>query len=1021
VNRHMLKKRLGNSGRFRGGGYVSGGLVTALLAVGLAVAPVGVAAQQGNIGGVVVDAQTGRALPSAQVFIAGTNQGVLTNQTGRFLFVGVDRGPVQVQVKMIGYADASMEANPGDMNLRFEMKVSAVSLDEIVVTGTPGATAKKAIGNVVSTLDAAQITRQAPVTDLQQVLNGRVAGLTVLSSTGEVGGASRIHIRGASTFSLSNTPLIYIDGVRVNNNEASGPINQGFGSRSISRLSDLDPGDIQSIEVIKGPAAATLYGTEAANGVIQIITKRGIQGAPRFTVQVKQGSNWFANPAGRLWTNWGMVNGQLQSLDFNQLQQNWITMQNNLGETPKNIFQNGYLQSYDASMTGGSSFVQYFMSAGYEHNTGVEPTNKVRKGNGRLNVTITPNEKWRIDGTLGYVVGRTDLACEAGCGGVTWTTYFMSPDKVSDPNRMGFWSGTPDSYHALYWTWQDVGRFTGSVQINNNPTSWFSHRLTFGLDQTHTQDHDLMNHDDRYTYYDSFADRGYADVVDNRVNYTTLDYSATIKRDITGNLHSSTSVGGQYYRRHDDYVEAYGEGFPVPGLTAVDATTQNRTSSQTYVNNTTVGVYGQEQLNWRDTRFVTVGLRADDNSAFGKNFNMVYYPKVSGTWVLSDEPFMNLPAVNTLRLRAAYGQSGQQPEQYAALRTFNPVTGPNDVGTVTPGTVGNPNLGPERSSEVEVGFDAGFLDDRLGLEVTYYNEHTRDAILLRQIAPSTGFTGSQWVNAGRIDNRGIEVTLHGTPYQTEKVRWDFGFNISTDHNEVVSLGDVTSEDFVQAGSYVKHKIGYPVGSWFSQRVVSAQLDANGNAVKSSMMCDDGAGGTTACYSAGGSLIAPEVFLGRNLPKVDGGFNTTVTLFGNLRLYGQVDFKTGYSKLDGNQRVRCFFFDLCRENYVPQDYDPVKIAEIQNGLVDVLIHPASFAKLRELSASYDFPVDIAGRIGARSLSLTVAGRNLTTWTKYPGLEPEATFNGGSRGGSYSLWEQDVLPQLAQFVATLHVGF
>ena len=152
-----------------------------MLAVGLVVAPVGVAAQQGNIGGVVVDAQTGRPLPSAQVFIAGTNQGVLTNQTGRFLFVGVDRGPVQVQVKMIGYADASMEANPGDMTLRFEMKVSAVSLDEIVVTGTPGATAKKAIGNVVSTLDAAQITQKAPVTDLQQVLNGRIAGLTVLA------------------------------------------------------------------------------------------------------------------------------------------------------------------------------------------------------------------------------------------------------------------------------------------------------------------------------------------------------------------------------------------------------------------------------------------------------------------------------------------------------------------------------------------------------------------------------------------------------------------------------------------------------------------------------------------------------------------------------------------------------------------------------------------------------------------------------------------------------------------------
>lgn len=990
----------------------------AVLALGL---PSGASAQQGSIGGVVVDAQTQRPLSAAQVFVVGGGQGALTNDQGRFLIQGVRSGPVRVQVTLIGYADASQEASPGDMDVRFELQPSAISLNALVVTGTPGATQKKAIGNVVSTLDAADIARKAPVADVQQVLNGRVAGVTVLSSTGEVGGASRIHIRGASTFSLSGTPLIYVDGVRVNNSEASGPINQGFGSRSISRLSDLDPDDIQSIEVIKGPAAATLYGTEAANGVIQIITKRGRQGSTHFTLDVKQGTNWFANPAGRLWTNWGMVDGSLQSLDFDQLQQNWIDMQNADGVTPSNIFKNGYLQSYDGSMSGGNEFMQYYLSASYEHSTGVEPTNKVRKGSGRLNLTVTPNERWKIDGNFAYILGRTDLACEAGCGGVTWTTYFMSPNKVSDPMRRGFWSGTPASYHALYWTWQDLGRFTGSVQINNDPTPWLSHRLTFGIDQTHTQDHDMMNHDERYVYYDSFADRGYADVVDNRVNYTTVDYSATFKFDLADGIHSNTSVGGQYYRRHDDYVEAYGEGFPVPGLTAVDATTQNRTGLQTFVNNTTVGIYGQEQLNWNDTRFLTIGLRADDNSAFGKDFNLVYYPKVSGAWVLSDESFLDLPsAVNTLRLRAAYGQSGQQPEQYAALRTFSPVTGPNDVGTVTPGTVGNPELGPERSSEVEVGFDAGFLEDRLGLEFTYFNAHTRDAILLRQIAPSSGFTGSQWVNAGRIDNSGFEFALRGTPWQTETMAWDVGFNLSTNHNEVVSLGSVTSEDFVQAGSYVQHRIGYPVGSWFSQRVTSATLGSDGTVDKASMMCDDGNGGSTACYDAGGTLVAPEVFLGRNIPKVDGGVNTTLS-FGNLRLYGQVDFKTGYSKLDGNQRVRCFFFALCRENYVPEDYDPVDIAEIQNGLPNVLIHPASFAKLREVSATYDFPQAIAGRIGARALSLTVAGRNLATWTHYPGLEPEATFNGGSRGGSYSLWEQDVLPQLAQFVATLHVGF
>ncbi|MEJ2677757.1 MAG: SusC/RagA family TonB-linked outer membrane protein, partial [Gemmatimonadota bacterium] len=940
---------------------------------------------------------------------------------GRFLLNNVAGDRVQVRVTMIGYAEASLMASPGDMNLRFALQPSAIKLDELVVTGTPGATARKAIGNVVSSVDAAHITRIAPVSTVEQVLNGRVAGVTVLSSTGEVGGAAKVRIRGAATFSLSNTPLVYIDGVRVNNSETSGPIAQGFGSRSISRLSDLNPHDILSIEVIKGPAAATLYGTEAANGVIQIITKRGQEGKPRFTFQIGQGANWFANPAGRLWTNYGMVNGNLESIDFNQLQNNWHQMQRDMGEPATNIFQTGHSQTYNASMSGGTEMLKYFLSAGYEANNGVEPTNKVRKGNARLNLTVTPNPQWRIDGNFGYVLGRTDLACEAGCGGVTWTTYFMSPTHVADPMRRGFWSGTPDSYHNLYWLWQDVGRYTGSIQVHNNPVSWFSHRLTVGIDQTQTQNHDLMNHNTKYIYYDSFADRGYADVVSGRTNYTTADYSGTFMFGLVPGIKSNTSFGAQYYRKHFDNVEAYGEGFPVPGLTAVDATTQNRTSNQTYENNTTVGVFAQEQINWNENRFLTLGLRADDNSAFGKNFNLVYYPKISGTWVLSSEPFFHMPVVNTLRLRAAYGQSGQQPAQFAALRTYNPVTGPNDVGTVTPGTVGNPDLGPERSGELEMGFDAGFLGDRLSVEFTYYNDHTRDAILLREIAPSTGFSGSQWVNAGRIDNKGIELALHGTPYQSDNVQVDLGFNVATNDNKVVSLGDITTENFVSAGTYIQHHIGYAVGSWFSQKVVSASLDANGNADLGSMVCADGNGGTMPCYDGSGNLVAPPVYLGRNSPKVDGGFNATVTLFNNLRFYSQVDFKTGFKKLDGNQRVRCFFFDLCLENYQPQQFDPVNIVEIQQGLPDVLIHNASFAKLRELSATYTFTDNIARRIGASSLSLTVAGRNLYTWTKYPGLEPEATFNGGSRGGDYSLWEQDVLPQLAQFVATLHVSF
>ncbi len=983
----------------------------ALLAACAVLVPTPGRAQGQDVSGVVVAATSLEPLAGAQVAVAGTRQGTITGPNGRFTLRGLTGTQVELQVTMLGYRTTSRQATVGDHNVRIEMPLTAVTLDELVVTGTAHAEQKRAIGNVVSTVNAAATLSKAPVQDVNQLLNGHVAGLTVMANTGQVGGGIKVSIRGPSSFSLRRPPLIYVDGVRVDNEDNAGPtLAQDFGSSPISRWNDIDPNDIESIQVIKGPAAATLYGTEASNGVVQIITKRGNQGTPRFHFSMQQGANWFMNPQGRLWTNYGMVNGQLQSIDYSQVEKLWNAYQDSAGIKDP-IFKTGHLQSYDLSMSGGGGVVQYFVSGGYTDNNGIERTNRERKGNGRVNVTVTPNERWSLSGNFAYVNGRYDVSCEQGCGGNTWTTYYMTPENIGTPSH-GLFSGTPQSYHTLYANWEDLGRFTGSAQVNFTPVKWFTNRVTFGTDQTREGDNTLMNHDERFLYFDDFADRGYRWIQDRNVNYTTLDYSGSVSLDVMPSLKSSTSFGTQYYRKHQDWVVGYGEAFPVPGLTSLSATTQNRTADQDFVNNTTVGVFGQEQFSWLDRRFLTVALRADDNSAFGRNFKLIYYPKVSGAWVLSDEPFFHVPAMNTFRLRAAYGQSGQQPNAFDAIRTYAPVTGPNDVGTITPQNVGNPNLGPERSSELEAGFDAGFLNDRLGLEFTYYDQQTKDAILLKQIAPSTGFSGSEYVNAGKIANHGLELQLRGTPYVAPRATWEVGFNIGQNSNKVVSLGNVTSASFISPATYIRHEIGYPVGSWFGPKVVSATVGADGKAAN--IMCADGKGGTVDCASA------PQVFLGRSTPKLEGGLNTTLTLFRNLRLYGQMDFKTGFSKLNGNERVRCWFYALCLASYEPQKVDPVKVAGYQKRYVSSLIEDAGFAKLREISATYTIPANYAQRFGVQGANLTFSARNLHTWTKYPGLEPEASFNSGTRG-TFGQWEQDVIPQLAQFVTTLNVNF
>jgi len=330
---------------------------------------------------------------------------------------------------------------------------------------------------------------------------------------------------------------------------------------------------------------------------------------------------------------------------------------------------------------------------------------------------------------------------------------------------------------------------------------------------------------------------------------------------------------------------------------------------------------------------------------------------------------------------------------------------------VTPNGIGNPDLEAERGKEIELGFDAGFWDDRAGIEFTYYRKKTNNEILQREIAPSIGFSGSQYFNAGSVLNQGLELLVRGRPYDRGPVSVDLTFNVATNSNEIVSL--LPGQTSVSAGTFLQHRVGYAVGSWFARRVVSADFDAVGNPIN--VLCDNGAGGTVACGSA------PNVFLGRTTPKVEGAFSPAVTISKRLRVAGLLDFKTGYRKLDGNTRVRCTLFIRCLENFRPLTSEPIRVAEETLGIPDFYISNASFLKLRELSVAYTLPDLWSKAIGASRAMVSLAGRNLHTWTRYPGLEPEAMFLGGTRGGNFSAWEQADVPQLMQWVVTVNLSY
>lgn len=960
---------------------------------------------QGSVSGTVVDAATKQPIAGAQVTVETTTLGTVTTTDGHFRINNFPAGEHTLVARRIGYASQSRTATAGDTAVAFALTARALNLDQVVVTGTAAGQQKREIGNAVTQIDASTITKYAPVASFQDLLQGRAPNVDIMPGSGQVGTGSRIRVRGTSSLGLTQTPLMYVDGVRVDNAQSTGPVNQAFGSASISRWNDLDPEDIDHIDILKGPAAATLYGTEAANGVINIVTKHGSSDSPEFNFTVKQGTNFLMDPASRFPTNYQMVDGSLQSIDYDQLR-------NSYG---KDFFRNGRYQLYHGSVSGGSGMFQYYMSGTRELNQGAEYPNDLGRSNGRANLTLNVSDKLTIQANATYLSGRTNLPAEAGYGGTVWSTILMDPSTI--PTRQkGFGSSTPEAYDAEYHFLQDVGKFTGGFTITHRPTSWLSHRLVFGVDQTNTTDVEFAERiDSLEAFFGTDASQGYLVRGLTNSGFRTFDYAATASFDFTPTISSATSVGMQYYRSRADQTSVSGSMFAAPGQTSIDGLTQKDEPFQSLTENASLGFYVQEQIGWKDRRYLTLALRSDDNSAFGTDFNRVYYPKASLSWVLSDEPFWNLDFVNSLRLRAAYGETGAQPGAFTALRSYVSVAGPDGGAAVTPFSLGNPDLGPERGKEFEVGADGSFWDDRLALEFTYYRRTTTDAILDRQIAPSVGFASTQFINAGEIRNNGAEFIARLTPVRNDAVRWDAQFSFAANSNKIIDLG-IPGLDFVSAGQYVQHHEGYPVGSWFAKKVVSATLDGDGTAVNA--MCDDGNGGTVACANA------PDVFLGTGIPKREGSFSNTLTIWNRLRISGMFDFQRGQYKLDGNTRVRCLDISgRCPQIFFPERYSPVEVFGAQNVSTYPfwLIDDASFVKLREVSVSYELPEKLAQAARAQNVSITLQGRNLHTWTKYSGLEPEANFLGGSRGGGNAPWEQTVLPQLSSFIAAVSLTF
>jgi TonB-linked SusC/RagA family outer membrane protein len=994
-------------------------LLPASLFFALATSALGAQTQPSSVTGRVTDATTRQPVVAVHVQVVGTALGAQTNTEGHYTIRGVSPGQVEVRALRVGYAEQrqAVTVTAGQAaTLDFDMRPAAVTLSPIVTTAT-GEQRRVEVGNAIAQVNAAEIAQTRAATNVADLLTTRAPGVQVLPGV-QTGAGARVRIRGTSSLSLSNNPIYIIDGVRMESSTGSSSVE--VGGTTPSRVGDLNPDEIENIEIVRGPSAATLYGTDAANGVIVITTKRGVAGRPQWTYYTEQTAITDRNNYPTAYRGWrtGTTN-TTNSTPSNTVQcfltqtvaatgacvQDSVTSYNLHDDPESTPYGTGYRQQHGVQLRGGTETIRYFLHGEWEDEDGVtqvppferrylasrglfllpeqKSPNRLTRMTGRANLNITLPRNADVAVSAGLISQdlRLPMSDDSGVLGIAANTYGGPGFKYNlAPNGdtlYGWRQFTPrDIYQGQ--TNQAVERVIGSLSSNWRPRDWLAVRGNFGVDYTHRLDTQLC----RFQNCPDVGDTRLGFKRDNRTNFFTytVDVGATGTHRLTSAIESRTTVGTQFYRSVFDRNGASGEAL-APGSTRVTSgATKNADEATTETR--TLGAFIEEHLAIRDRLFLTAAVRSDRNSAFGADFETVFYPKFSASWIISDENFFPEQGwLRQLRLRAAYGASGVQPGTTDAVPFYGTIVGRGESGEATGvvfSALGNRSLKPERSTELELGFDGTFFDGRLSAELTYYNKASRDALVERVLAPSlgTGLT-DRFENLGRVSNRGWEALVNAQLFQTRNVGWDVTLNGSHNTNRLESLGGVPN---IILSSTQQHREKYPLFGWWV-RPVKSYNDANGNGVIE--LSEIVVGDTTE-------------FLGYSQPRTEIALTNGIDLWQRrFRLAAAFDYKGGHKMYNNTERIRCASRFNCSGLINPRSSHfeqarTVAVREHASRTVGGFIEDGDFVRFRELSLAFTAPDSWANRfLRGRSLVATLAARNLHVWTDYSGVDPEAT--------------------------------
>jgi len=989
--------------------------------------------QTGTISGKVA-ASDGQALIEAQVRLVGTGLGTRTGEGGRFTITNVPAGQYRLRAQSIGHRpiERAITVTAGATTTQdFVMKVEAIGLDAIVTTGTAGQARQREVGNSISQIDVSKI--QQPIATVGDLLQGQAAGIQVMQSSAMAGSGSMIRLRGNVSVAMSNQPLIYVDGVRLRSdgyalNVPPTGSQLRSGNDIASPMNDINPNDIERVEIIKGAAAATLYGTEAAAGVIQIFTKRGHSGRPQWTFEtdhgfahtLKFGPDPITAPPSD--TIYGCVTNVAPAgcvgtakLYRDSFPDRFAGLPavgvSRAGGSSSYLFidpylRNGYRTRQSMSVGGGGETLHYFVSGTTSDEDGVLPNDNERRKVVRGNFSFTPLASLLFNWNSSYTKDHiANTAAGNNAHGITLNAFRRDRNYASDDR--------PEIVKKL---------------LNQEITSEIDHFITGGtttwspltnLTQALTVGYDLAQIDNRNLRPFGFISAPTGIISDGKAAYQTLtfDYKGNFQHSVKKDLRTTLSWGGQSVTTDVRQTQAYGDNFPGPGQPTVSSggTTLGFEDRQRVVN---AGFFGQVLLDMKDRYFVTLGARVDGNSAFGQNFGLQTYPKVSFSWVASDESFW--PSWSpSMKLRAALGQSGRAPGAFDAVRTWeNAPSGWGGQPAFYPRTVGNPDLGPERTTEIEIGFDASVLDDRISGEFTYFTRDIADALFNVRQVPSLGFLNSQLKNVGAMTSNGVELVGNATVLRRSNLEWTVGGSLYTSGSKVTTLGGAA--DF-SIGNFGWIMVGQPIPmirTDFCVQNPDSPVPLSATGVPTPVIISTTSANPNACNH------------GPNLPTKIYGMRTGLDLPRGINLRMRGEYMGGHYMYDGaayNAVTRGIRWPGCYHYYTLLETGKIAQATSLDAArctqsaskADYFIYPANFFKLREVSLSAPIPTKYLG--SATSARFIIAGQNVWKWVNkdFPVFDPETGNNDGFNSRVRSILEH--VPPPAVYTASIRMTF